>query len=67
MAKRKTEEQFVAEIKEIFPNIKLIGPYVNVNVKTKFKCLIHDFEFDAYPCNILAAKRPLKNVLNAIK
>ena len=54
MARRKTKEQFVLEVKSIFPNIELVGDYTNVNVKTQFKCLIHDFEFDAYPCNILA-------------
>lgn len=54
MAKRKTKEQFIKEMAEIFPNLILIGQYVNVNTKTRFKCLIHDFEFDAYPCNVLA-------------
>ena len=54
MARKKTKEQFIVEMESIFPNIVLIGQYVNVNVKTRFKCLIHDFEFDAYPCNILA-------------
>ena len=54
MARKKTKEQFVVEMEAIFSNLKLIGPYVNVNVKTRFKCILHDFEFDAYPCNILA-------------
>ena len=54
MAKKKTEEQFVMEMKSIFANLDLVGPYTNVNTKTRFKCLIHDFEFYAYPCNILA-------------
>ena len=54
MAKKKTKEQFIVEMEAIFSNLRLIGPYTNVNTKTRFKCLIHDFEFDAYPCNILA-------------
>ena len=54
MAKKKSVEQFITEMESIFSNLRLIGPYTNVNIKTKFKCIIHDFEFDAYPCNILA-------------
>lgn len=54
MAKRKTKEQFISEMAALFSNLILIGSYTNVNTKTRFKCFIHDFEFDAYPCNIIA-------------
>ena len=35
------------------PNIKVLGKYININTKIRFKCLIHDFEFDAFPQNML--------------
>ena len=53
MGKKKTREEFEKELNMVSPNTKLIGEYININTKTKFKCLIHDYEFDAYPQNIL--------------
>ena len=53
MGKKKTREEFEQELNIASPNTKLIGEYVNINTKTKFKCLIHDYEFNAYPQNVL--------------
>jgi len=53
MKKRKTQEEFKKELKSVLPDIKVIGKYVNINTKIRFKCLIHDFEFDAFPQNML--------------
>lgn len=53
MNKRKTQEEFEKEVSLASPNIKVIGKYININTKIQFKCLIHDFEFDAFPQNVL--------------
>ena len=53
MKKRKTQDEFEKELKLVLPNIKVLGKYVNMNTRIHFKCLIHDFEFDAYPQNML--------------
>lgn len=53
MKKRKTQEEFEKELSLILPNTKVIGQYININTKIRFKCLIHDFEFDAFPQNML--------------
>ena len=33
MSKRKTHEEFVNEMKEVNPNIDILGEYVNSNIK----------------------------------
>ena len=53
MSKRKTQEEFEKEVSLASPNTKVIGKYININTKIQFKCLIHDFEFDAFPQNVL--------------
>ena len=53
MKKRKTQEEFEQELSLVLPNIKVLGKYININTKIRFKCLIHDFEFDAFPQNML--------------
>ena len=53
MKKRKTQEEFEKELNTVLPDIKVLGRYVNMNTKIHFKCLIHDFEFDAFPQNML--------------
>lgn len=53
MKKRKTQEEFEKELSLVLPDIKVLGEYTNMNTKIHFKCLIHDFEFDAFPQNML--------------
>lgn len=53
MKKRKTQEEFEKELNSVLPDIKVLGRYINMNTKIHFKCLIHDFEFDAFPQNML--------------
>ena len=53
MKKRKTQEDFEKELSLVLPNVKVLGKYININTKIRFKCLIHDFEFDAFPQNML--------------
>lgn len=53
MKKRKTQEEFEQELSIVLPDIQVLGKYINMNTKIHFKCLIHDFEFDAFPQNML--------------
>ena len=53
MKRRKTQEEFEKELSLVLPDIKVLGAYINMNTKIRFKCLIHDFEFDAFPQNML--------------
>ena len=53
MKKRKTQEEFEKELSLVLPDIQVIGKYINMNTKIHFKCLIHNFEFDAFPQNML--------------
>ena len=53
MKKRKTQEEFEKELSLVLPNIEVLSEYININTKMRFKCLIHDFEFDAFPQNML--------------
>ena len=53
MKKRKTQEEFEKELSLVLPDVKVLGKYININTKIRFKCLIHDFEFDAFPQNML--------------
>lgn len=49
----KTNESFLEEIKNINPNIIVIGKYVNSNTKIKVKCVICGHEWEAFPNNLL--------------
>ena len=53
MKKRKTQEEFEKELSLIMPSIEVMSKYINIGTKIHFKCLIHDFEFDAIPQNML--------------
>lgn len=53
MKKRKTQDEFEKELSLVLPDVKVLGKYINMNTKIHFKCLIHDFEFDAFPQNML--------------
>ena len=53
MKPRKTHEEFENELSLVLPDIKVIDRYINMNTKIRFKCLIHDVEFSAFPQNML--------------
>lgn len=48
---RKTQEQYVKELKNT--NVIILGKYVNTNTPTLHKCIIHNVEWTAKPCDIL--------------
>lgn len=58
MAKKKTHEQFVQEVKEKNPDIEIIGKYVNSHTKIKCKCS-NGHEIYMEPGNILKGNRCL--------
>ena len=59
---KKTQVEFEEELKLILPDVKVIGKYINTNTKIHCKCLIHNYEFDAFPVNMLRGYGCKKNV-----
>ena len=49
----KTKEQFVKELKEVNPNIEVLGDYVNTHTKIKCRCKIDGAIWYTYPANLL--------------
>ena len=49
----KTHDQFMKEMKEINPDIEILGEYVNNHTKIKCRCLIDGYEWDATPDHLL--------------
>ena len=54
--KTKTNEQFISELKVIFPEYSVIGEYTKAKNKVKCFCNIHDIEFESLPTNLLKGK-----------
>ena len=55
-ALKKTHEQFVEELKQINPDIEVVGEYVNALTKIKCRCLIDEYEWEATPGNLLQGR-----------
>lgn len=53
-SKAKTHEDFVEEMKEIHPNIEIVGRYENANKKIAVRCITCGFEWQGVPANMLA-------------
>ena len=49
-----TQEEFVAKMLEIHPNIEVIGTYTNANKKVRLKCKIDGFEWEATPNSLFS-------------
>lgn len=49
----KTQEQYVLEVKDVNPDIEVLGKYINARTPILHRCLIHDIEWEAIPSNIL--------------
>lgn len=56
MPKKKTHEEYVADVNKINPNIEVIDRYVNTNTKILHHCKIDDCTWYAVPSNILNGK-----------
>lgn len=55
-AKYKSHEEYIEELKLINPNIIPLEKYVMAKTPIKHKCLIHNYEWNAEPTNILQGK-----------
>lgn len=53
MSKKKTHEEYVAELAIKNPAVEVIGRYVDSKTKIEHRCLIHDVNWDALPNNAL--------------
>ena len=51
--KKYSHKQFIEKMELINPNIKILGNYINNNTKIHCKCIIDDFEWNAYPYHLL--------------
>lgn len=51
--RRKDTNSFKEEMKNINPNIEILGEYINDHTKIKCKCLIDEYEWDGIPNNLL--------------
>lgn len=54
--KRKTHEEYVAELAVKNPDIEVIGRYINSTTKIEHHCLKHDVYWESLPSNVLAGK-----------
>lgn len=50
--RKKTHEEFCAEIAETHPNIEVINKYVSANEPILVKCKVHNYEFSPRPSNM---------------
>lgn len=53
MAKKKTHEEYTAELAVKNPTVEIIGEYINARTPTSHKCLIHNVIWDQIPDNAL--------------
>ena len=63
---KRTQEEFIKELKEVSPNISIIGNYTGVNKKIKYKCLVCGYIGYSIANNLLNGCR-CPNCLNGTK
>ena len=56
MSKRKTHEEYVAEVAKINPNIEVVGTYIDAHTQVLHRCKIDGHEWPSRPNNILRRK-----------
>ena len=61
MAKKKTQEQFEKEVYEKYPQIQIRGKYNGSNERVNVYCNIDEYDWDAYPNNLLTYGCPCCN------
>ena len=54
--RKKTHEEFVKELKQLNPNIVVLGKYDGATTKIKCRCLIDSYEWETTPHNLLKGK-----------
>jgi len=53
LSKRKTQEEFVDEVKSLHPHLEVIGKYQTAKKPISMKCSLHDYVFDVTPGAVL--------------
>lgn len=53
MSKKKTHEEYIAEVAIKNPNVEVIGTYIGGKIKIEHRCKIHDKIWQITPINIL--------------
>ena len=53
----KSHNDFINKIKEINPNIEILGEYVNNHTKIKCRCRLDGYEWEAIPNNLTSKKQ----------
>ncbi len=53
MGKKKTHEEYVAEVFAINPNIEVVGTYIDAKTKIEHHCLLHDVYWKITPSGAL--------------
>ena len=59
--KRKTHEEYVKQLKEKKPNIRVIGKYKSLKTRIEHECLICEYRWFALPDNLLNLKNGCPN------
>ena len=53
MSRKKTHEEYVAELAIKNPNVEVVGKYIDSNTKITHRCKTHDYYWEAFPNNVL--------------
>lgn len=53
MLKKLTHEEYIEKLKNVNPNIEVVGEYINGKTSILFHCCIHDVYWKAQPFNLL--------------
>lgn len=53
MPKKKTHEEYIAELAIKNPNIEAIDKYLGANTKILHRCLAHNYEWNVCPSGVL--------------
>lgn len=53
LTRKKTHEEYIAEVAKLHPNIKVLGKYINNKIKILHKCQIDNYEWESTPNQIL--------------
>ncbi len=67
MAKKKTHEEYVAEVAEINPDIEVVEKYVNNTTAILHRCKVYGYEWKAIPKKTLKDKGYPTIICNQIK
>ena len=55
--RKKTTEEFAAQIASLNPNIEILSPYKTARKPIRCRCRIHDYEWETTPDNLIAHPR----------